>query len=146
MITSDQAAQYKDEAEAAFDQGDVEAAISFYRQAQSLNPGDFKYVSRLGALIYGQFEFQTARVLYEEAIHGMNARNEAGVTLGNLHLALLHKYSTHSKAQAETWRAKLGGRSKQRPYSALFMQQSRVELKFTAVGRRRPVSTFVEKD
>ena len=43
-------------------------------------------------------------------------------------------------------RPKLGGRSKQRPYSALFMQQSRVELKFTAVGRRSPVSTFVEKD
>ena len=104
MITSDQAAQYKDEAEAAFDRGDVEAAISFYRQAQALSPDDFKYVSRLGALLYGQFDFQPARVLYEEAIHGMNARNEAGVTLGNLHLALLHKYSAHSEAQAETWR------------------------------------------
>ena len=46
----------------------------------------------------------------------------------------------------ETWGLKLGGRSKQRPYSAPFVQQSCVELKFTAVGRRRPVSTFVEKD
>ena len=61
-------------------------------------------------------------------------------------MALLHKYSAHSKAQAETWRPKHGGRSKQCPYSAPFMQQSRVELKFSAVGRRRPVSTFVEKD
>jgi len=92
MITSDQAAQYKDEAEAAFDRGDVEAAISFYRQAQALSPDDFKYVSRLGALLYGQFDFQPARVLYEEAIHGMNARNEAGVTLGNLHLSLGEVY------------------------------------------------------
>ena len=60
--------------------------------------------------------------------------------------ALLPKYSALSQAQAGTWTAKLGGRSKQRPYSAPFVQQSRVELKFTAVGRRRPVSTFVEKD
>ena len=51
MITSDQAAQYKDEAEAAFDQGDVEAAISFYRKAQTLSPDDFKYVSRIGELL-----------------------------------------------------------------------------------------------
>ena len=51
MMTSDQAAQYKDEAEAAFDQGDIEAAISFYRQAQALNPGDRKYVSGIGELL-----------------------------------------------------------------------------------------------
>ena len=40
--------------------------------------------------------------------------------------ALLHKHSALSQAQAETWRAKLGGRSKQRPYRLLFMRQSRV--------------------
>ena len=60
--------------------------------------------------------------------------------------ALRHKYSAHSQAQGETWRAKLGGRSKQRPYSAPFMQQIRAEPKFTAAGRRCPVSTCVEKD
>ena len=42
--------------------------------------------------------------------------------------ALLHKHSALSKAQAETWRLKLGGRSKQCPYSAPFMQQSRGKL------------------
>ena len=61
-------------------------------------------------------------------------------------MALLHKRSAYSKAQAETWKSKLGGRRNQRPYRALFIEQSRVELKFSAVGRRRPVSTFVEKD
>jgi len=60
--------------------------------------------------------------------------------------ALLHKYSALSQAQAGTWTAKLGGRSKQRPYSAPFMKQSRVGVNSYAVGRRRPVSTFVEKD
>ena len=74
--------------------------------------------------------------------------------------ALLPKYSALSQAQAGTWTAKLGGRrlegadwraqiggrGKQRPYSAPFMKQSRVGVNSYAVGRRRPVSTFVEKD
>ncbi len=30
--------------------------------------------------------------------------------------------------EGENWRAKIGGRSKQRPYSAPFMQQSRVKM------------------
>jgi len=92
MIISDQINQYIDEAEAAFDQSDVETAISFYRKVQALSPGDAKYVSRLGALLYRQSEFQAAKVLYEEAIHGMNARNEVGVTLGNFHLGLGEVY------------------------------------------------------
>ena len=78
--------------ETAFDRGEFDLAISFYRQAVALNPEDYELVIRLGSLLYHQFEFLSAEILYNQAITQINVQNKLGVPVGNLHLALGEVY------------------------------------------------------